>query len=132
MALHVSVVTPEKEVWSGEANFISARAAGGEIGILPGHAPFLGALRHSAVKIENDEGIIVLAVHGGFIEVYNNEVKLLGRGGERAEEIDVGRARRARDEAVQAIQEEDSDEARQAFERAEARLRAAGAVGLTS
>src|SRR5439155_12546986 len=42
--LEVHVVTPEREVWTGEADMVVARAADGEVGILPGHAPYLAVL----------------------------------------------------------------------------------------
>src|SRR5438309_1417054 len=107
MPLHVSVVTPEREVWSGEAGFVVARSEGGEIGVLPGHAPFLGALKHSFVKIVHEEGGITLfiAVHGGFIEVYEDRVTVLARAAEPAEEIDVEAARAAKERAEQALRD---------------------------
>ncbi len=131
MPLQVSVVTPEREVWAGEANFVVARSEGGEIGVLPGHAPFLGALRHSFVKVEHADGITLIAVHGGFVEVYDDRVTILGRVAEAAEEIARERARRARERAEARLRDEQADEeARQALLRAEARLRTAGEAGL--
>jgi F-type H+-transporting ATPase subunit epsilon len=130
MPLDVSVVTPEREVWSGEASFVVARSEGGEIGVLPGLAPFLGALRHSTLKIEPAEGgEIWLAAHGGFIEVFEDRVTILTPVAEIAEEIDVDRARSARERAEAALRQEESPEAVEASRRAEARLRAAAAAG---
>src|SRR5438270_14017392 len=103
MALQVSVVTPEREVWSGEAAFVVARAEGGDIGLLPGHAPVLGALHHAVLKIEHADGVTLFAVHGGFIEVFEDRVTVLAPVAEAAEEIDVERARRAEEAATAAI-----------------------------
>jgi F-type H+-transporting ATPase subunit epsilon len=129
--LDVSVVTPEREVWSGEAGFVVARSEGGEVGVLPGMAPFLGALRHSTLKIEPASGgEIWLAAHGGFIEVFQDRVTILTPVAEIADEIDVDRARSARESAEQALRQEETEEALESYRRAEARLRAAAAAGI--
>ena len=130
MPLDVKVVTPERELWAGEAEFVSARAAGGEIGVLPGHAPFLAALRHSHVKIQDAQGEHFMAVHGGFIEVFEDRITVLAPVAELAGEIDIEAARRARDECDAALRAGHTDEAWEAMQRAEARLRTAGAAGL--
>jgi F-type H+-transporting ATPase subunit epsilon len=131
MPLDVSVVTPEREVWSGEAGFVVARSAGGEVGVLPGMAPFLGALRHSSLKIEPTEGgEIWLAAHGGFIQVFQDRVTILTPVAEVADEIDVDRARSARERAEAALRSEETPEAREEALRADARLRAASAAGV--
>jgi F-type H+-transporting ATPase subunit epsilon len=131
MPLDVSVVTPEREVWSGDASFVVARSAGGEVGVLPGMAPFLGALRHSTLKIEPAEGgEIWLAAHGGFIEVFQDRVTILTPLAEVAAEVDVDRARSARSRAEAALRTEETPEEREAYLRADARLRAAAAAGV--
>ncbi len=133
MPLDVAVVDPEKELWSGEADFIVARSEDGEIGILPGHAPFLGVLRHSRLKVESGGEVIVFAVHGGFLEVKDNRVSVLARVAEIASGIDVPRARVAKERAEQTLREhEEDEEARLAFLRAEARLYVAAEAGLTT
>ena len=130
MALDVSVVTPEREVWSGSASFVLASSAGGDLGVLPGMAPFLGVLRHATLKIEPEEGgEIWLAAHGGFIEVFEDRVTVLTPVAEIASEIDVDRARSAKQRAEEALRQEETPEALESARRAEARLRAAAAVG---
>jgi F-type H+-transporting ATPase subunit epsilon len=56
MALEVHVVTPEREVWSGEASMVIARGVEGEVGILAGHAPLLVRLAIGALRIQRDDG----------------------------------------------------------------------------
>jgi F-type H+-transporting ATPase subunit epsilon len=130
MPLQVSVVTPEREVWAGESDFVAARPEGGELGVLPGHAPFLGVLLHSHVKIQDGSGEHLMAVHGGFIEVYQDHVTILAREAELAEEIDVQAAREAKERSEQALRSGHTDEAYEELLRAEARLRTAGEAGL--
>lgn len=68
--LDVHVVTPDREVWSGEAKYVIARAAGGDLGVLPGHEPVLSVLRPGRLRIELLEGPDFEAdVDGGFLSV---------------------------------------------------------------
>src|SRR5919106_1653450 len=125
MPLDVAVVDPEKELWSGEADFVVARSEDGEIGILPGHAPFLGVLKFSRLKVQAGSDVIIFAVHGGFVEVKDDRVSVLARSAEVASDIDVARARNQAERARERLQQEaDDEEARLALWRAEARLMA--------
>ncbi|GGQ02152.1 F0F1 ATP synthase subunit epsilon [Actinomadura coerulea] len=122
--LKVGLVSPEREVWSGEAKMVVAQTIEGSLGILPGHAPVLGVLLDgSVVKIEPADGgaPVLAAVGSGFFSVAANEVSVLAEQVERAEEIDVDEAKRALDEALTAEGEDATPE-----RRARARLRAAG------
>jgi len=129
--LRVEVVSPERIVFSGEATMVVTRTlGGGEVAFQPGHAPFLAALTENHTRIYLEAGPVQdVAVHAGFVEVSSNKVSLLCDIAELAEDIDVPRARRAREvaEAAMAIAEDDA-EAEAALRRAHARLRAAGGV----
>jgi F-type H+-transporting ATPase subunit epsilon len=74
----VDVVSPEATVWTGEATFVVARTPEGEIGIMADHEPTLAALVTSAVEVEGSDGSrTIIGVHGGFLQVLNNQVTLL-------------------------------------------------------
>ncbi|MEX0946729.1 MAG: F0F1 ATP synthase subunit epsilon, partial [Acidimicrobiia bacterium] len=74
----VDVVSPEATVWSGEATFVVARTPDGEIGILADHEPVLASLVTSAVLVDGVDGTrTTIGVHGGFLQVYENQVTLL-------------------------------------------------------
>jgi len=121
--MQVQLVAPDRMVWSGEAEYVGARTLDGDIGILPRHAPLLGVLAEGPVRIRPSDGQeIVAAVHGGFLSVGPDGVQVLAEIVELADEIDVGRARRALDEHESVEDEAD----RAAARRARARLRAAG------
>ena len=78
MALHVELVSVEREVWSGEADSVVARTTEGEIGILPGHAPLLGQLAEGYdVRILQATGEIKVNVSGGFLSVTEQGVTIL-------------------------------------------------------
>lgn len=78
-ALHVELVSVEREVWSGEADSVVARTTEGEIGILPGHAPLLGQLAEGYdVRILQAGGSeIAVNVSGGFLSVTDQGVTIL-------------------------------------------------------
>lgn len=122
--MQVRLVSVERPIWSGMANAVYARTTEGEIGILPGHSPLLGALAPGwLVRIQQTDGVEQrVAVHGGFLSVRADGVSVLAEMAESAEEIDVARARRALQEAGDGSDEESTA----ARNRALSRLRAAG------
>lgn len=131
MPMDVAIVDPEKELWSGEARILVAHTEDGEIGILPGHAPFLGVLKYAWLKIDTGDETIYFAVHSGFLEVKDSRVSVLARVAELGTAIDVARAQQARERAEEALRESDEDvDAQKALLRAEARLKTAGELGL--
>jgi F-type H+-transporting ATPase subunit epsilon len=121
VVLQVELVSPERILYSGEAEMVVCRTVGGgEVAFLTGHAPFLGALETGLVRVKTSGGEEVAAVHGGFVEVRDNRVIVLSDVAELAADVDVSRAQRARDAATG-----DDPEAVAARARAEARLNAA-------
>ncbi len=74
----VDVVSPEATVWSGQATIVVARTPEGELGIMADHEPLMGALATGRVEIESETGERTsIGVHGGFIQVLNNQVTLI-------------------------------------------------------
>ena len=121
----VDLVAVERKIWSGQASFVFARTTVGEIGVLPGHEPTLAQLEEAGiVRIDSTDGSsTTVAVHGGFLHITPEGVTILAESAEVSEEIDVSRARAARDRA-----DTSDPEGAAAAARAEARLRAAGAA----
>ncbi|TDD85647.1 F0F1 ATP synthase subunit epsilon [Actinomadura rubrisoli] len=122
--LKVGLVSPERELWSGEAKMVVAQTIEGSLGILPGHAPVLGVLLDgSVVKIEpaNGDAMVTAMVGSGFFSVANDQVSILAEQAEVSDEIDVPAARAALEDALAA-----GDEGATLERRARARLRAAG------
>jgi F-type H+-transporting ATPase subunit epsilon len=122
--MHVELVSVEARLWSGEASAVYARTVEGEIGILPRHAPLLAELAPGwIVRIQTEgEPELHVAVHGGFLSVRPDGVSVLAETAEKADEIDVARAR----EALRRVESGTSPEDLAAKDRAMARLRAAG------
>ncbi|HEX9693778.1 MAG TPA: ATP synthase F1 subunit epsilon [Actinomycetota bacterium] len=106
MPLDVHVVTPEREIWSGEAAMVIARGVEGEVGILPQHAPLLIRLAVGSLRIRMDGTEEAAAVDGGFLHVTTTEgvtrVDVLASYAEMAGQIDL----RAAESRVQELQRE--------------------------
>lgn len=73
----VDVVTPEAIIWSGQAEFISARTTEGEIGIYAAHEPLMAALATGAVQVHAEDGVTSVGIHGGFLQIFQDQVTLL-------------------------------------------------------
>ena len=129
MPLQVELVSPERILYSGEADMVIARTVGGgDIAFLPGHAPFVGALEIATVTLRTPEGDQLVAVHGGFVEVSNDTVTILSDVAELADQIDVDRAQAAKDAAERKAEADHDAEADAAAKRAHVRLAAAGGL----
>ena len=129
--MEVQLVSPEQVLYVGEADMVIARTlGGGEIAFLRGHAPFLGALSDSSVRLVlADGGQERFAVHGGFVEVSHDRVIVLSDVAELASDIDTDRAREAKVRAEDALRTNaDDEDAQAALTRADVRLEVAGAV----
>jgi F-type H+-transporting ATPase subunit epsilon len=130
----VHVVTPEREIWSGEADMIVARGVDGEVGILGGHAPLLIQLAIGPLRIIHEGGEREVAVvDGGFLHVSTESgatrADVLASSGEMASEIDLEAARSRKEQAEARLRERDGDDAAGAeteLRKAEARISIAG------
>jgi F-type H+-transporting ATPase subunit epsilon len=67
--LHFSLVSPERELFSGLVDQVDAPGSEGDFGVLAGHAPFMTALREGPVTVHNDGQVTVYQVRGGFADV---------------------------------------------------------------
>src|SRR5512132_349867 len=95
--LQLEVVTPERQVLSESVEMVTVPGLGGELGILPGHTPLISQLQTGVLSYIKDSRASQLHVSGGFIEVRDDHVSVLAEIAERPEEIDVARARLARE-----------------------------------
>jgi F-type H+-transporting ATPase subunit epsilon len=129
--LRVDVVSPERVLFTGDAKQVITRTIeGGEVAFLPGHAAFLGALVENHTRIYLTDGSIRnLAVHLGFVEVGADHVTILSDAAELEEDIDVVRARAAKERAEEQLRKEHTAEVESDLRRAHARLSAAGGLG---
>jgi len=90
--MHVALVEPEGELWSGSAEMVVARTLDGEIGLLTNHAPVIGILYEgSVVQIRPDSGgpDVLAAVSGGFVSMADNRVSILARQAQLGRDVDT-------------------------------------------
>jgi F-type H+-transporting ATPase subunit epsilon len=128
--MRVELVSPERILFSGEATMVVTRTlGGGDIAFQPHHAAFLAALTECHTRIHLVDGTVMdVAVHGGFVEVADNKVSILSDVAELSDQIDVERAKQAKDAAETRLNHEHDAEAEAAVRRAHARLNAAGGL----
>jgi len=127
--LALEIVTPERLLVREEVSAVQAPAANGYVGILPGHAPLLAELGTGLLHFEAGGKRWYLAVHSGYLEILADRVRVLATAAERAEEIDVERAKadmkRAQEQMINASLGVDPAFALNAIQRAQTRLDAA-------
>jgi F-type H+-transporting ATPase subunit epsilon len=94
--IELEVVTPERQLVKESVTEAQVPAKAGYIGVLPGHAPLLSLLGSGALSYNTQGGgRKVLAIHGGFVEVLPEHIRVLADLAEPAEEIDLEKARAA-------------------------------------
>jgi len=107
--MQVLVATPEREVYRGEAEFLVAPGAAGELGIFPKHSPLLASLTTGELRITNGESVDEVFVSGGFIEVQPDMITVLSDSAERAGDIDEAAAIEAERIAKEAVETHNGD-----------------------
>lgn len=107
MTLHVDVVSAEKSLFSGEAEFVSVPAEMGEVGIHPRHAPLLTRLKPGSVRIKmpNQAEEELIYVSGGILEVQPLVVTILSDTAIRGHDLDEAQALEAKRVAEEAMKD---------------------------
>jgi F-type H+-transporting ATPase subunit epsilon len=100
----IEITTPERLVVNDQATELTIPGKNGYMGILPGHAPLISELSVGEISYRTASNQLkFLAVAWGFVEVLPTKVTILAEIAERAEDIDIARAERARQEAEEAL-----------------------------
>jgi F-type H+-transporting ATPase subunit epsilon len=122
----LEIVTPEKMVVNDVAEELQMPGKNGYLGILPGHAPLITELAVGEITYRSGSDVHHLSVAWGFAEVLPEKVTILAETAERPEEIDLGRAKEARQRAEERLKstnpEIDFERAENALQRAETRI----------
>ena len=101
--IDLTVVTPERSIVHEQVDELQIPGAAGYFGVLPGHAPLFSELKIGEVAYRQGDRWFFLSVAWGFVEVQSDHVRILAETAERAHEIDVDRATRAKQRAEQRI-----------------------------
>jgi F-type H+-transporting ATPase subunit epsilon len=101
--LTLEIVTPDRALLREEVDEVVVPGSEGEFGVLPGHTPLLSMLKIGELWYRQGQEKHFLAVAYGFVEVLPDRVTVLAQVGERAQEIDIARAERAKQRAEQRL-----------------------------
>lgn len=112
--LHLEIVTPDSTVLSEDVEYVGVPGAVGQFGVMKNHIPFLSALAIGSLYFRQGGSNTYVFLSGGFAEVTPESVSILAESAERAEEIDVQRAKQAKERAEERLrqQQEEVDQAR--------------------
>jgi F-type H+-transporting ATPase subunit epsilon len=88
--LHFSLVSPVRELFSGDVKQVDAPGVEGEFGVLPKHAPFMTVLKPGVVRIHEDSGVTPVFVRGGFADVTPAGLTILAEEAIRLSDVDAG------------------------------------------
>lgn len=121
----LEIITPDRTVIREEVDWVRVRGVEGELGILPSHAPLFTPLEVDILEYRKGNEGEVVAVMGGFLEVRDDQVSIVSDGAERSSEIDVLRAKAARERAEAQLTKVKDTQAEAALKRALIRLQAA-------
>ncbi len=132
--MKLEIVTPYSKVVDMEVDEVTATGKLGEFGVLPGHAPFLTSLKIGELAYKNNGAVEHMALNWGYFEIRDDKIIVLVETAERADEIDLERARAAlgrAEEKLKTLTPEDKQfkiyEA--ALERAVSRVQVAAKAG---
>jgi F-type H+-transporting ATPase subunit epsilon len=126
--LRLEIVTPERSVVSETVDSVTVPGREGELGFLPGHAALISGLKSGILTYVKGADSRRMVVSGGFVEVSNDRVSVLADTAEFSDEIDTAAARAeidSIDRTMANLSGEELEDARDRFERAEARLQLA-------
>lgn len=95
----LEIVTPERKIYAQQVDMVNVKGVDGELGILAHHIPLVTPLKVAPVKIKTGGNVEELAVHGGFLQISKEKVVILAESAERPEDIDINRAKAAKERA---------------------------------
>lgn len=127
---NLQIISPTRIFFDGAAEMVEMKTTEGEIGVLAGHIPLTVILEPGILKIRQEDGVREAALHDGFVEIRKDRVTVLAESCEWPDEIDVDRAKEAKERAENRIksgrQEVDMLRAELALKKALTRIDLAG------
>jgi F-type H+-transporting ATPase subunit epsilon len=128
MTFKLEIVTPERLLYSDDIDQVTIPTVDGEISILARHVPLVSIVQPGEIRIRRGNTVGYMAITGGFVQITGQKVTILADAAERADEIDLARAEKARERARQLLEEKQADktthaEAMAALQRAMLRIK---------
>ncbi len=110
MALELEILIPEKKLVSEQVDSVVLETLSGEIGVLPGHCSLLSGLTSGVLRYEKDGKEELVAVHYGYVQIYEDKVTVLAKLAETRLEINIDRAKKAYEETKAKLVNQDTDD----------------------
>jgi F-type H+-transporting ATPase subunit epsilon len=109
--IHLDVVSAEESIFSGEAEFVSAPAKMGEVGIYPRHTPMITPIKAGTlrIKVPNESKEQLIFVSGGLLEVQPGVITVLADTAIRGADLDQAKAEEAKRAAEEAMRHQSSE-----------------------
>lgn len=108
---NLKIVTPDGELFSGKAESLSVYTDDGVVEVLAGHVDYMASLGTGRTRVKNSEGERIASASGGFLTVDRGEVTLVATTFEWQDEINLERARAAKERAEALIKDAKDDKA---------------------
>ena len=122
----LTIVTPDGKKLNDSCYIVNVMTTSGVVGIMKGHLPLIGVIKISHLSYRNDDGSFDIAISGGILNVKEDGVSILAESFERKEDIDIERANKAKERALNHLESKDPNidikRAQLALERALNRL----------
>jgi F-type H+-transporting ATPase subunit epsilon len=103
MPIRCEIVSQDRVVYQGDPDIVVLPGTGGEMGILPNHAPLLSVLQFGIIRVRTKGEDQYFTVSGGVVEVQPDQVTVLADSAENVAEIDIQRADQARKRAEESL-----------------------------
>lgn len=107
--IQLKIITPEKEFYNGEADFVEFTTVEGDIGVYPRHIPTTVVLAPGVLKIHKNKEVREAALHSGFAEILGHKITILAEAVEWPEDIDKNRAEAAKIRAERKLSDDAGD-----------------------
>lgn len=124
--MEIKIIEPDGIFYEGKASFLEFTSVEGEMGVYKNHIPLTTILEPCVVKIHNRDEVKKAAVMGGFVEIQKEKITMLAEDAKWPEEIDIERAKAAKERALKRLSNKDSNldilRAEAALKRAMARI----------
>jgi F-type H+-transporting ATPase subunit epsilon len=118
----LEIVTPTGTAFTGQVIHVRAPGVDGDFGVLADHAPLMAGLKPGRLRVDDPDEGFDFVITGGFFEVHSNRAVVMAEACLRREDIDIERARRARDRALKELEAakttEEQDIARASLDKA--------------
>jgi len=124
-SLEAQILTPEHALFDGEVTGVRMPGGEGSFEVRPMHAPITSTLKPGLIVVREMSGReLKFAVSGGVVEYYNNMLSLLAESAEPIDEIDVERAKKAKERAEERLRKAETDDSIDRGRAEKARIRA--------